>query len=45
MYQCAAPRLNVVDAYVNIHNFNTQAILEITDLAAFTGSLVLSCKN
>jgi hypothetical protein len=45
MYQCAAPRLNVVDTYVNIHNFNPQVILEITDLTAFFGSLALWSKN
>jgi hypothetical protein len=45
MYACAAPRLNVIDAYVNIYNFNTHVILEITDLAAFSGSFALSSTN
>jgi hypothetical protein len=45
MYPCAAPRLNGIDAYVSIHKFNPQVILEITDLAAFSGSLALPGKN
>jgi hypothetical protein len=38
MYPCAAPTLNVKD-------FKPQVILEITDLAVFSGSLALSSKN
>jgi len=45
MYPCAAPKFNVKDAYVKIHNFNPHVILEITDLAIFSGSLALSSKN
>jgi len=28
-------KTELLDAYVNIHNFNTQVILETTDIAAF----------
>ena len=36
---CAAISVNVTDTYINIPNFNPQVSVEITVLAAFSGSL------
>jgi hypothetical protein len=45
MYPCNATRLNVTDAYVNIHNINPQVSEDITDLGVLSGSLALSGKK